>query len=41
MKVDTMSVISTLKSLKTDEDPRVRHEADEALAALVPSGMAK
>jgi hypothetical protein len=34
MKANTLPVVQTVQSLKGDSDPRVRHEVDEALAAL-------
>ncbi len=36
MKVNTMPVISTLQALKTDGDPRVLHEVEQALSVLAP-----
>jgi hypothetical protein len=38
MKVNTVPVISTIKSLRVDPDPRVRTEVGEALACLAPTG---
>lgn len=36
MGVSTMPVITTLQNMKNDADPRVRHEAGQALAKLAP-----
>lgn len=36
MSVTTPAVIAAMHSLKTDADPRVQHEASEALAKLAP-----
>ena len=35
--INTEPVLATLKALKTDPDPRVRQEADQALTILAPS----
>jgi HEAT repeat protein len=35
MKANTLAVRSTLTDLANDSDPRVRHEADEALGQLM------
>jgi hypothetical protein len=34
MRLNTMPVVSVLQSLQRDNDPRVRHEVEQALAAL-------
>jgi hypothetical protein len=34
MKVNTPAVVQAMQGWKTDHDPRVRHEAEEALAAM-------
>ncbi len=31
MKANTLDVVAVVQDLKNDRDPRVRHEADEAL----------
>ncbi len=36
MRVNTLPVVSTIQALKTDGDPRVLHEVEEALAVLAP-----
>jgi hypothetical protein len=38
MQCNTAPVVSTLQALKTDSDPRVLHEVEQALATLAPSG---
>jgi hypothetical protein len=38
MKANTLPVLQAVQSLKSDGDPRVRHEVDETLAALGVSG---
>jgi hypothetical protein len=40
MNVNTLPVVTTVQSLKTDPDPRVRQEVDQALMVLVPSSAA-
>jgi hypothetical protein len=37
MGVNTVPVVSVIQGLKSDTDPRVRREADNALTALAPS----
>jgi hypothetical protein len=37
MNVNTTPVITTIQGLRTDTDPRVRQEADQALTILAPS----
>jgi hypothetical protein len=39
MKVDTPEAMTLVRSLKTDRDPRVRQEAEEALNTLGDSGI--
>jgi len=36
MNVNTWPVLTTVQALKADSDPRVKHEADQALVKLVP-----
>ena len=36
MRVNTVPVVDALRTLKGDSDPRVQHEAEEALATLAP-----
>jgi hypothetical protein len=38
MQCNTPQVLSTLQGLKTDGDPRVLHEVEQALATMGPSG---
>jgi hypothetical protein len=40
MKANTMPVVTTVQALKADADPRVRNEAEQALAVLAPAGSA-
>jgi hypothetical protein len=37
MGANTVPVVSTIQGLKTDRDPRVRHEVDQALTTLTPN----
>jgi hypothetical protein len=39
MKVDTAGAVALVRDLKSDRDPRVRQEAEEALSALGDSGI--
>lgn len=39
MKISTMATVALVRDLKSDRDPRVRHEAEEALHAMGDSGI--